>query len=121
MVYFLPASGAQLLEATNRFKVRSIVPVANIYADQTLMPDFPGIEDADSTRDWDAGFPLQHEIRPQDEAWWKDHRGTPKAYVSLTAGRQMWGNRFGEPHRHSGAAGRTGRSRLDLKTPCWRD
>jgi len=95
VVYFLPTSGAQLVEATNRFKIRACVPVTGIYADKTLMPDFPGLEDADSTRDWDAGFPLQHEIRPKDEAWWKEHRGTPKAYVSLKAGQQMWANRFG--------------------------
>jgi ABC-type antimicrobial peptide transport system permease subunit len=60
------------------------------------MPDFPGIQKADSTRDWDAGFPLTYKIRPQDEAYWKQYRGTPKAFVTLAAGQTMWGNRFGD-------------------------
>jgi ABC-type antimicrobial peptide transport system permease subunit len=94
---FAPESGAKLVESTNRFRVRGIVPLAGIYADRTLMPDFPGIEKAESTRDWDAGFQVDlRRIRPKDEAYWKDHRGTPKAFVTLAAGQRMWGNRFGD-------------------------
>ena len=93
--YFLPESGAKLIEATNTFRVRSIVPMEMPWADRTLMPDFPGIEKAESTRDWDAGFPLTYKIRDQDEKYWKQHRGTPKAFVTLAAGQKMWGNRFG--------------------------
>ena len=97
MTYFLPDSGPNLVEATNRFRVRAIVPLAGIYADRTLMPDFPGIETAESTRDWDAGFPVDlKRIRPKDEAYWKAHRGTPKAFITLAAGKRMWGNRFGD-------------------------
>jgi hypothetical protein len=66
------------------------------WADRTLMPDFPGIENAEKASDWDAGFPLVHKIRPQDEEYWKNYRGTPKAFVSLAAGQKLWGNRFGD-------------------------
>src|SRR5438046_8187565 len=66
------------------------------WADRALMPDFPGIEKAESTSDWDAGFPLVHKIRPKDEEYWKKFRGTPKAFVTLAAGQKMWANRFGE-------------------------
>jgi ABC-type antimicrobial peptide transport system permease subunit len=94
---FVPEAVAKLVESTNRFRVRGIVPLAGIYADRTLMPDFPGIETAESTRDWDAGFQVDlKRIRPKDEAYWKDHRGTPKAFVTLAAGQRMWGNRFGD-------------------------
>jgi ABC-type antimicrobial peptide transport system permease subunit len=94
---FLPEAGAKLLETTNRFRVHGIVPLAGIYADRTLMPDFPGIETAESTRDWDAGFEIDlKRIRPKDEAYWKEHRSTPKAFITLAAGQQMWGNRFGD-------------------------
>jgi putative ABC transport system permease protein len=96
LVYFLPESGAALLEATNRFRVRGIVPLAMPWADRTLMPEFPGIEKAESTADWDTAFPLVHKIRDQDEAYWKQHRGTPKAFVTLAAGQKLWGNRFGK-------------------------
>jgi len=93
--YFLPESGAKLLEATNRFRVHSIVPMELPWADPTLMPDFPGIENTKSTADWDAGFPLVYKIRPKDEAYWKQYRGTPKAFITLAAGQKMWANRFG--------------------------
>lgn len=93
--YFLPESGAKLVEATNRFRVHSIVPMELPWADRTLMPDFPGIENAESTADWDAGFPLVYKIRPKDKDYWKKYRGTPKAFITLAAGQKMWANRFG--------------------------
>src|SRR5207248_8688791 len=79
----------------NSFRVRSVVSMELPWADRTLMPNFPGIENAESTQDWDAGFPLTYKIRPKDEWYWKKYRGTPKAFVSLAAGQKMWGNRFG--------------------------
>jgi len=93
--YFLPESGTKLAEATNRFRIHSIVPLELPWADRTLMPEFPGIENTESTRDWDAGFPLVYKVRPKDEQYWKERRGTPKAFITLTAGKKMWGNRFG--------------------------
>ncbi len=95
MSYFLPDSGAALTEATNRFRVRSIVPMELPWADGTLMPDFPGIAKAERIGDWDAGFPLKHS-KLVDDPYWKQWRGTPKAFVSLNAGRKMWANRFGD-------------------------
>ncbi len=95
LVYFDPESGGRLVERTNRFRVRGIVPMELPWADRTLMPDFPGIEKAESTRDWDAGFPLTYTIRPKDEAYWRQYRGTPKAFITLAAGQTMWANRFG--------------------------
>ncbi|MEI2726547.1 MAG: hypothetical protein V9H26_24430 [Verrucomicrobiota bacterium] len=41
MCYFLPESGAKLIEATNTFRVRTVVPMEIPWADRTLMPDFP--------------------------------------------------------------------------------
>jgi putative ABC transport system permease protein len=96
LTYFDPESGSRLAERTNMFRVRGVVPGEMPWADRTLMPDYPGIEKAESTSDWDAGFPLVHKIRQKDEDYWKQHRGTPKAFVTLAAGQKMWGNRFGE-------------------------
>ena len=95
LTYFLPESGARLTEATNRFRVRALVPMELPWADRTLMPEFPGLEKAESPADWDTAFPLVHKIRPKDELYWKLYRGTPKAFVTLAAGQKMWGNRFG--------------------------
>ena len=95
MSYYLLDTGAQLTERTQRFRVRSVVPLQGLHADRTLMPEFPGLSKAESTRDWDAGFKLVHTVRDKDEAYWKQYRGTPKAFISLAAGQALWGNRFG--------------------------
>jgi putative ABC transport system permease protein len=95
LTYFLAESGASLIERTNQFRVRAVVPITGVHGDRTLMPEFPGLSKAESTHEWDAGFPLVHKIRDQDEEYWKKYRGTPKAFVTLAAGQAMWGNRFG--------------------------
>ncbi len=95
LTYFLPESALHLSETTNRFRIRAVVPMAMPHADRTLMPNFPGLAKAESTHEWEAGFPLTHKIRDQDDQYWKQHRGTPKAFVTLRAGQAMWGNRFG--------------------------
>ena len=95
LTYFLVESGASLVERTNRFRIRGVVPMEGIHGDRKLMPEFPGLAKAESTQEWDAGFPLVHKIRDQDEAYWKKYRGTPKAFVTLAAGQRMWVNRFG--------------------------
>ena len=56
--YYVVDSGSRLVERTNSFRVRQIVPLKGIYADRTLMPEFPGLAKAESTHDWDMGFPL---------------------------------------------------------------
>src|SRR5438093_2515496 len=94
LTYFLADSGSTLVERTNRFRIRAIVPLEGLYADRTLMPEFPGLAKAESTHDWDAGFPLVHKIRDQDEADLKQYRGTPKSFITLSAGQKMWANRF---------------------------
>ncbi len=94
--YYRVDAGTQLVERTNRFRVHSIVPMRGLHADRSLMPEFPGLTKAESTRDWDAGFDLVHPIRDADEAYWKQWRGTPKAFITLAAGQKMWANRFGE-------------------------
>ena len=94
--YFAVGTARTLEERTNTFRVRAVVPLALPHADRALMPDFPGVAKAESTRDWDASLPIQAgRIRPQDDRYWKEWRGTPKAFVTLAAGEQMWSNRFG--------------------------
>ncbi|MBI1177241.1 FtsX-like permease family protein [bacterium] len=95
--YYLLDAGRALRQATNTFRVHSIVPLAGAAADRDLMPDFPGVSDAETTRDWDAGFELETDrIRPKDEQYWKEYRGAPKAFITIAAGRKLWANRFGD-------------------------
>ena len=95
--FFVVGPMRRLVEQTATFKVKQIVPLEGRYADPTLMPDFPGLTDADNCRDWDTGFPIKTDaIRDKDEKYWDDHRGTPKAFINLARGQQLWSNRFGD-------------------------
>ena len=95
LTYFVPDMGSQLAERTNRFRVRAVLPMDHPALDRSLMPDFPGMARAEKAGDWQTGFPLVHKIREKDDAYWKQYRGTPKAFVSLATGERLWGNRFG--------------------------
>ncbi len=95
--YFVLGATHHLEEKRDRFRVRAVAPMQGFMADRTLMPDFPGIAKAEKTENWDAGFAIDmQKIRPKDEEYWKQYRGMPKAFVTLAAGRRMWGNRFGD-------------------------
>ncbi len=95
--YYVMGARRDLVEATAEFRVRGIYEMNTPGVDRSLMPDFPGMTDADNCRDWDTGLPIQNaRIRPQDEEYWRQYRGTPKALITLAAGQRLWGNRFGD-------------------------
>lgn len=95
--YLVLGADQHLDQKQNKFKIRRVVPLEGAAADKTLMPDFPGIAKTEKTENWDAGFAIDmKKIRPKDEEYWKNYRGTPKAFVTLKAAQQMWGNRFGD-------------------------
>ena len=72
------------------------MPIEGAAADRSLAPDYPGITESDSLHDWDPPFPLDlARVRPIDEQYWKQYRATPKAFIRLARGRQLWGTRFG--------------------------
>jgi ABC-type antimicrobial peptide transport system permease subunit len=107
LTYYVPGATRRLEEKQAQFRVHSVVLMEGMAADRTLLPDFPGIARAEKTENWDAGFAIDlQKIRPKDEQYWKQYRGTPKAFVTLTAGRRMWGNRFGDVTALRFAAGR---------------
>ena len=57
----------------------------------------PGISDADTLGDWDPPFPIDlKRVRPVDEAYWKEYRTTPKAFIPFAAGRELWTTRYGD-------------------------
>ncbi len=79
------------------FKLRAIVAMKGLAVDKGLVPEFPGISDAADMSSWSPPFPVDlNLIRPQDEAYWDKYRASPKAFVSLAAGRKLWGSRFGD-------------------------
>lgn len=79
------------------FTVRAVMPMERLAVERELMPDFPGLTDADSCRDWSIGMPVDEEMLADEanEAYWKEYGATPKAIVTLDAGQDMWANRFG--------------------------
>lgn len=94
--YYTLREGRELEEAATTLRVSAIVPMEGLAIDRDLMPEFPGIADAESSRDWEPGVPIHLErIRPKDERYWDDFRGAPKAFVSLATGQRLWSNRFG--------------------------
>ena len=97
MKYYVPGEGHRLIEQTNRFVVSRVVPIEGAAADPDLMPSFPGMDSAGTCGDWKSGVPIDlSAIRPKDEDYWKQYRGTPKAFISLATAQHLWGNRFGD-------------------------
>jgi putative ABC transport system permease protein len=116
VTYFEPeTTHGEERQASAYFTVKAIVPLTEpqrgytrrsgpVYDqrpttanDPDLTPEVKGITDQASIADWDPPFPFDEKrIRPQDDAYWENHRTTPKAYISLTAGQKLWGSRFGK-------------------------
>lgn len=95
--YYVMGPMRKLEERSSAFQIKKIVPIEKEAADRELMPDFPGLKDAQNCKDWDPGFKIDtNKIRDKDEKYWDDHRGTPKAFVSLKQGMAIWKSRFGE-------------------------
>lgn len=113
--YFAPeTTHGRAVETSRAFRLAAIVPVAKPdrpYSrrhdaefsvpptrgnDPWLTPTVAGITDQDSIDDWDPPFPFDsRRVRPVDDEYWAEYRTTPKAFVTLDAGRQMWASRFG--------------------------
>ena len=92
--YFVVAGQRNLREESRTFRISEIKPLE--LPDTSWTPPFPGVSDVENCRDWDPGIPIDtSRLRPKDEDYWDKFRGTPKAFISLAAGQQMWGNRFG--------------------------
>jgi len=110
MSYYVVGPGRTVRTAgPDRFRVRAVFPTEPPEADRTLMPRFPGLADKKNCRDWEQQDLIDTKnIRPKDEAYWDDHRGTPKAIVTLAAGQRMWANRFGNLTAIRWAASPTG-------------
>jgi ABC-type lipoprotein release transport system permease subunit len=94
--FYVVGDSRELVEREATFTVRGVLPMSSSALDPALMPDFPGMTEAENCREWDTGLPIDTDaIRDKDETYWDDYRGTPKAFITLTAGQKLWANRFG--------------------------
>ena len=94
--YYVWGADGRLRTDTADFRVARIVPMMGPAADRDLVPEYPGITDSDRVADWDPPFPIDlQRVRPVDEEYWNQHRATPKAFISIERGQQLWSSRHG--------------------------
>ena len=94
--YFKPELEAGTEEAAKTFTLKGYLPMTGVAADPGLTPKFPGVTDKLSIGDWNLPFPLTSaRIQKRDENYWERSKATPKAYLTLAAGKRLFGSRFG--------------------------
>ncbi len=95
--YFVWKSDGRLETVSAQFQLAKILPIVGAAADRDLAPEYPGITTSESLHDWDPPFPIElSRVRPRDEDYWKRYRTTPKAFIPLAKGQELWGTRFGK-------------------------
>lgn len=95
--YYVWREEGRLETQTAEFRLAGIVPMRGLAADRELTPEYPGISGTESLSDWDPPFPLDlARVRPQDEDYWKEFRTTPKAFIPLARGQELWQTRYGK-------------------------
>lgn len=92
------AAAGDFVDRQRDFRVRGILEMADLAAERDLVPDFPGLTDVDACADWDIGLTTDEEKLddPANEQYWEDYRTTPKALITLNAGRDLWANAYGD-------------------------
>jgi putative ABC transport system permease protein len=94
MEYFAWEEPGELVTRTAEFRVDRIVPLTA--GDGEMAPVFPGITDAAALNDWNPPFPINlRRVRPVDEDYWKKYKTTPKAFIPLQVGQDLWKTRYG--------------------------
>ena len=95
--YYLWAADGRLVTQAAQLRLAGVVRVEGEAADRELVPEYPGITGAESLSAWDPPFPVDlARIRQRDEDYWDEYRTTPKAFIKLDKGQQLWQTRFGK-------------------------
>ena len=94
--YYTIGAYRSLQEDSTFFQVAGIEKTQGEIFHKELMPDFPGLSDANSCSEWETGVPIDLErIRDKDESYWDDFKGTPKALISFEKAVELWSNPYG--------------------------
>lgn len=97
ITYYRVGAAEEYITETALFRLKGILPIEGIAADRDLIPTFPGIHDTADMSEWESPFPINYSlIRGKDEAYWDEYGATPKAFIPLETGKQLWKNRFGD-------------------------
>ncbi|MBQ16447.1 MAG: hypothetical protein CMJ65_04930 [Planctomycetaceae bacterium] len=96
MTYHLVGSDGELPEEIRTFRVHGIVELTGAADDRGLTPHVPGITDVRSFRDWRQPFKMDLDsLTTRDEEYWERYRATPKGFVTLQTGQDLWESRYG--------------------------
>ena len=97
VTYYRVGAGEEYITETELFRLKGILPIEGITADRDVIPAFPGIHGTADMSEWESPFPIDYTlIRSKDEAYWDAYGATPKAFIPLETGKQLWKNRFGD-------------------------
>ena len=91
MEFYVWRNEGQIETHTADFIVDGVIEMEGWGADRDVAPEFPGISETEDLADWDPPFPIDlARVRDKDEAYWDEHRTTPKAFIRLARGQRLW-------------------------------
>jgi len=101
LTYFAPEAHGTTVARTAEFTLAGRIPLAGVADDPDLAPEFPGITDKTAPGEWEppSSFDrkdIDAKMKGVHEQYWRNYRTTPKAFVTLAKGREIWGSRFGD-------------------------
>jgi ABC-type lipoprotein release transport system permease subunit len=95
--YFTIGPYRQLETRKKAFVVKGVEATEGPLFRKDLMPQFPGLSDAESCSEWNTGIPIDLDrIRDKDEDYWENYRGTPKVILRYDIAAELWGNVYGK-------------------------
>jgi ABC-type lipoprotein release transport system permease subunit len=95
--YYLWQEDGRLLTRSAEFRLAGVVPIKDMASDKDVVPEYPGISGSESLSDWDPPFPVDlARVRQRDEDYWHQYRTTPKAFIPIAKGQELWQTRFGK-------------------------
>jgi ABC-type antimicrobial peptide transport system permease subunit len=100
LIFKPPETHGPAADVRARFRLAGYLPAQGPAADPGLTPDFPGITDREDLGAWELPFDdpewTKNIGREYGDLYWKRYRATPKAYINLARGKELWASRFGE-------------------------
>jgi len=105
--YFEPESThGETRQLTVEFELAAVAQMAGAADDRNFTPEVAGVTDKETIEDWQVPFSPFYagwlrRVEPgqdhgKDDQYWRSHGPTPKAFVSLATGRELWAGRFGQ-------------------------
>ncbi len=83
-------------EMSKDFIVSYIIDVNKIPPEFDQSKNIPGIGDAENCLDWQTDFPIDMDkIKDEDEVYWNNYKGLPKAFISYDTALRIWQNQLG--------------------------